>query len=260
MADTEASAWMPIRKVVSRISRIVGGDLQAKQMIATRLRDLEFTACADLIADGIDMGAVRLAPPTVSETKFGSGYATEIYGTVGQINILGPAFWRFSHDLESDLKRWDWGFGLVVLSRPPLIKSEPPSDRFPPKVRFGTRSVAYNVRVRRAEIDAILGVETSSQSLTAEQQKVPAQVAPLRKFDWEPVLIDLMMVADLEGLAETFQSPFVKGNQVALETWLKQRMAARFGSEPSESEVRKRASAVFAALRARLEKEQAKKP
>ena len=170
-----------LKDAIGLISSGVGGDKKAKSTIANRMRDGTLEASYLWIAEGADIGnpvqyrpieydpqdteAVKFAHsdaamwqmtvPNVSDTKFGSGLALFVTPCPTGPTIIGGGFWHSGKvsNWKSDIKRWDWASGLVLVTRPAVILSKNPNVDIIHKLPI--RSFAYDVRVNRSQLLAI---------------------------------------------------------------------------------------------------------
>ena len=173
--------WVRLKDAIGLISSGVGGDKKAKTTIANRMRDGTLEASYLWFAEGADIGdpiryqpieydpedkeAVKFArsdaalwqmtAPSVSDTKVGSGLALFVTPCPKGPTIIGGGFWQSGSvpNWKSDIKRWDWASGLVVVTRPPAILSKNTNVDIIHKLPI--RLFAYDVRVNRSQLLAI---------------------------------------------------------------------------------------------------------
>lgn len=255
MTNQPKIQWIGAREAVGLLAPVVGGDAAAKAMIADRLRDGVLKATAGYFAEGFDFGPVQpvitdraralleqsqatdatggaeITPidqnfPKVSQTKMGSGYATNVVNPKLDRIILGGAIWRASADWEKDLKRWDWGSGTFICSSPAVLKTTRSRSHWPRALLFPRRTVVYAVEFDRSEIKSVVVSFTPNKSAELRNdspQPTTKRRRKARKHDWEEVLLDLVAIAYLGRLdTETGKIFDEQGWQAGLERLISQ--------------------------------------
>ena len=244
-----AGDWLTIRMAVDMLSSMAGGDHAAKLMIADRLRDLQFTACAR-IREEFDIGPPDAAPPKPPRRTVAIGGL--VNDSASQPTILDGKFWRRSIDWQADQARWDWGLGILLITTRRKNGLEP-----------GRRIVAWETMLRKADVTAALGL-----AKVPEVRRLPASsLAPAgttqpTKYEWEQVLVDFAVeITKFGGFRRRFGDPALRGMHARVTRWLQKR-AAVYGlhEEPSPSEAKKRARMIIEAFKAMERRESAEKP
>lgn len=149
------SEWITPREAVNQLSHVAGSDAAAKTLIADNIFDGEISITAKWMALGADLGPISTQCPQVSATLIGPYHAREVTLDRDTKMFLGPAFWRDSHDWQSDVARWDWGGAIFVVSKPPPKKTIR-STRTPELV-YGTRHTAGGLMLAADHIASIAG-------------------------------------------------------------------------------------------------------
>jgi hypothetical protein len=239
------SGWIEPWDAVNRISHFVGGDAVAKRMLADRVRDSQLELSAGCLTEGADLGAISSTIPKLSDVKFGTNFAWQISCIPGKRLQIASGFWSSSVDWEKDLKRWRWGDGIFVVSSPPLSANNP-NAYIPLRHGLPRRLVAYGVSFNLSEIEALLpaAVQVGPPPVTSTAK---VKLVRVRKWDWEPILIDLIAHVEGQGLENVFRLREQKG-QARLEEWMRNRFIDKLDDAPSSSEVRRRATAIIDAL------------
>ncbi|MDB5714184.1 MAG: hypothetical protein JWO15_1581 [Sphingomonadales bacterium] len=152
--------WISAREAVNLVSPSVGGDQKAKNLIAHRLRDGELYVIVDWLAHAYDIGEASPFRPKVSTTKCGPSYAIWVSprkpspAKAPEKNVLGYAFWQGSDNWKTDLRKWQWGLGFVVVSQSGHIDDGKVSQSDP--LRSAQRWMASGMKFQRAQIQSII--------------------------------------------------------------------------------------------------------
>ena len=209
--------WVRLKDAIGLISSGVGGDKKAKTTIANRMRDGTLEANYLWVAEGADIGnpvryrsfeydpqdmeALKFARsdaamwqmtvPTVSDTKVGSGLALFVTPCPKGPTIIGGGFWQSGSvpNWKSDIKRWDWASGLVLVTRPPAILSKNPNVDIIHKLPI--RLFAYDVRVNKSQLVAICNTTSLVEKPPARRSKAGRNRDPNGWGPWIAEAINL---------------------------------------------------------------------
>lgn len=241
--------WIRAIEAVHLVSSKTGGDRTAKQIITDRMRDEALMISADWIAIGADVGPIPTDAPEQSKSKFGMNYA-EILSPrplrKGQVRkgrvMLGGAFSLHSHDWEKDLKRWHWGWGIFVASRPPAVKGDN-AERFPLHLKFGSRFVVGNAQFLRKQILAAAeGRPTYGPANHVLETPAPPRKRSNRsiKFMIAPLMLELENRILNNTIQELVGDYYGYGTQARIQELITAGVESS-GGEISESTVKRRA-------------------
>lgn len=222
--DSEVE-WIAVDEAARQLANRFGGISRAREAIALSLFEQMLSARASSVVH-LDGMTVRV---DTQRAKPGEGIA------------ITREVWSSCYNFNEQKKGWDWETGAFV------VEALPPGDLY----NFG------GVELLKAEVDALApGAPPFDQLLPRDssvselaQQKIPAEFVP-RKWNWEPALIDLIVLANHDDLDDVLKLDQPSG-QSELEKWLSQWFITHFDKSPSVSEIRKRASAIMRAFRAR---------
>jgi hypothetical protein len=261
--DEDEESWVSAIEAVHLISRSVGGDKKAKSAIAERMFDGSIMPHALWMSEAANVGEpylhrsltypedwtqdrikkwrnenailmkIRMTAPFQSDEKTGSGYAYMVKVSPERKLFVSSGFWKLSEDPKRDQKLWDWGEGMVVVTKPPLGELNP-SPRLM-EAEFGRRFVAFGLHFKRSDILAI--VEPSRDVSFSTPSPQPVKLRRAGKHDWEPVLLDLIAKGFLKQTDEDFGPFGMKAWQAKLEVWIKRHFESR-GLSVSDSAVR----------------------
>ena len=261
--NEDPETWVSAIEAVHLISRSVAGDKKAKAAIAERMFDGAITPHAlwmseaanvgepfqhrnytypeDLAQDQIKkwseenalMMQIEMTAPRQSDVKAGSGYAYVVDISPKRTILVGSGYWKLSGDLKRDQKLWDWGQGMVVVTRPPLGELHP-SPRLM-EAEFGTRFVAFGLHFRLTDILSI--IQPLTEAPLSAQSSQPVKLQRARTHDWNPVLLDLIAKGFLKQTDEDFGPTGLRAWQSKLEVWIKKHFESR-GLSVSDSAVR----------------------
>lgn len=247
MTSAAPNRWIRAREAVTKIAPHVGGDAQAKALIAGRFRDDIIQASADYVTEGCDFGPIPQVTPTrvlkaieaatnaraperevepfspsypeVSDSKIGTPYVFW-ESKRGRRTFLGPAIAQHSFDWEKDLARWQWGAGTFVFSRPALITGKNLPPDVPLSARFPTRIVAYDVEFDRKDIDSIVAAFRTHPANHAPRSG-PKRRRVARGYDWTDVHLHLAAFAYVRSLEQEFGMGFGEsGFRAELIIWI----------------------------------------
>ncbi|WP_156420704.1 MULTISPECIES: hypothetical protein [unclassified Sphingopyxis] len=204
-------------QAVHLISPYVGGDRAAKRAIVERLVDCSIKADCWWCAIGIDVGRPYVEPqlvvewdeeepapvitddywhklrvektrPVVSSTQYGDALAV----SVSPPGMLGGAIWK---DIKkSDLKRWDWYNGLIIVSYPAgasdMVKNAP---------QLPIRVFALGVRFAKEDILKIVtgSIEPQANKKSKKGGRKPSSLWP----DWITELLICYHDTGFEGIS-----------------------------------------------------------
>jgi hypothetical protein len=239
-SDETTPDWVPAREAVNRISAACGGDLAAKAIIADRLRDGIMRTHADKLVVTTWMPDILGRNLRLQDRGAGTRHPEELDFEVD------PLFWSKSDDWDVDTDDWWWGQGDFSVTYLDKESDGPLHDRITFQYRFsGVKFVASEIASIVPPVAGAAGTAALSQPIDKGKRVDP------RLWDWEPVLIELAMVADFDGLEAEFGEFAKRGSQAKLESWFQGKWIELEGDHPSEGEIRKRAQAVIAALRRR---------
>jgi hypothetical protein len=231
-------------EAVALLAPMVGGDEQAKALLASRFYDMSLKVTAAYMTESADVGpipnvfvddveatldsgaTVRVDRgfPQVSDRKIGTNYVFWESSRDRRIN-LGGATPRFSADIAKDLKRWDWGAATFVFSRPAIISGEKIPDELPLRLRVPTRMVIYGIRFERSEIEKLAAQFGARQQVPKPSGLTQKRRRQARKYDWTDLYMKLaafLLVRDMEDVFGV--GPGDDGWKAALQTWMETRL------------------------------------
>lgn len=236
---SEGVVWISAREAVNRLTLVFGGE--AKAILVDRLRDGALTAKASRLAETLDIGKVIW------------GENKPDLRSSGKVNVVLPKFrpdkvdtlidsslWSRSASWETDQKLWQWGRGNFVVT----LERKPPQ----PWRRIQMRGVQFDA----LEIGQITGggtFKSETKSRSGSGMSDPVYLPPPIKWEWEDVLIDLVMVAEVHGLEDGIGSLKQTGGTTRLQNWFAKRFDEHQGEHPSKTELYLRARKVTRRLR-----------
>lgn len=181
--------WIKALEAVYILSPLVGGDDQAKAIIAGRMRDGALRVKAEWMSFGYDVGAIPIKRPNVSLDKVGQHYAVSVTPQSEKPLTVAMGFWLGSEDWENDQKRILWYDGIFILTLPP----EPASSR--PDIQslasLPHRWIVSGTRLNEKEILDIADALNSSQHISSQKVEKRERIVSkdVRWNDWIATLV-----------------------------------------------------------------------
>ena len=217
--------WIAVDEAARRLVNRFGGISRARDAIALALLEQMLSARA---ASQIHLSGMT-TQVRKRKAKPGNGIS------------IPRDLWSICYNFNEQRKGWDWKAGVFV------VEALPPGDLHN----------LVGIQLIESEVEALAPgsppfdqlLPSASGKPDSKQKKIAVELVP-RKWNWEPALTDLVVLANHDDLDVVLKLD-LPGGQARLEKWLSKWFSKRFDRSPSEYEVRKRASAIMHAFRAR---------
>lgn len=229
-----------------RLKRFFSEDV-AKRLIAERVKSLEIEARAEKFFNYVDASPATYTHSTSQAFRLTDLYTPQKTLLPTRHNVTISNVWSQSIDWEADLKRWIWHDGdfCITYGNDPL------------PIRWRMIGVSFLE-------DDLLDVAKFRRFLSnvpSSAERIKSKSTP--KWDWESLFVELIAIADADGLIENPDilgmqggkplNLFAWGGLAALQRWMSDSFSRKLGpgEGPSTSEVRSRATAIRDALKKR---------
>ena len=237
--------WIEPLDAVHWLAPKVGGDAEAKSVIAERLRDGAIECTFVWTSRGPDIGPVtsrRPAYPDQVAGVQGPAWVSPIEPD-GERLRLGLAFWGLSDSWEDDLQLWNWRDGVFVARWHSAVPASSDAPRDHPVLQMKTRMVVSGIRFNLRDIEKI------SESKVVNAVKRGRTGPRPKQFYFAPVMSRLESEI-LDGTISRFGALNRRGTQTNLEKEIAGAVTDADGAEPSESTVRRLAQELMKFWRA----------
>lgn len=168
---------------IHRLSPLVGGDREARDILISRIRDCLLKVEFEWMAQQEDLGDIPFQRPIISAHRVGSDYAfalTENPKGDGRFSVLGTAIISLCRDPVDDTRDWDWGAGTFVFRSKDVV-SDKLSNKS--KGRLGSRWVVFRARFGSSEIEALVRDFTRSTAPSSTAGSEPEDAPPARRLN-----------------------------------------------------------------------------